>query len=97
MPAEGKLVESESKDVYLRFPTDPKDDEKDSEKGSASTPSPKKEKTKRLINLLKIQKKVRMVKIIQMNLTLHLMKTLNILPIIQAMSNQKVILAKIRK
>ena len=47
MPAEGKLVESESKDVYLRFPTDPKDDEKDSEKGSASTPSPKKEKDKK--------------------------------------------------
>lgn len=39
MPAEGKLVESKSKDVYLRFPTDPKEDKKDSEKGSETTGS----------------------------------------------------------
>lgn len=39
MPAEGKLVESKSKDVYLRFPTDPKEDKKDSEKGSETTAS----------------------------------------------------------
>ena len=39
MPAEGVLVESKSKDVYLRLPTDPKEDKKDSEKGSETTAS----------------------------------------------------------
>lgn len=47
MPAEGVLVESKSKDVYLRFPTDPKEDKKDSEKGSETTASSGEKKGKK--------------------------------------------------
>ncbi|WP_245190818.1 DUF5633 domain-containing protein [Anaerococcus jeddahensis] len=39
MPEDGKMLESTSMNVYLKLPTDPKEDKKDSEKGSETTAS----------------------------------------------------------
>lgn len=39
MPKDGVMVDSKSMNVYLKLPTDPKDDKKDSEKGSETTAS----------------------------------------------------------
>lgn len=39
MPKDGEMVDSKSMNVYLKFPTDSKEDKKDSEKGSETTAS----------------------------------------------------------
>lgn len=39
MPKDGVMVDSKSMNVYLKLPTDPKEDKKDSEKGSETTDS----------------------------------------------------------
>lgn len=39
MPKDGVMVDSKSMNVYLKLPTDPKEDKKDSEKGSETTGS----------------------------------------------------------
>lgn len=39
MPKDGEMVDSKSMNVYLKFPTDSKEDKKDSEKGSETTDS----------------------------------------------------------
>lgn len=47
MPKDGVMVDSESMNVYLKLPTDPKDDKKDSEKGSETTGSSGKKEGKK--------------------------------------------------
>lgn len=47
MPEDGEMLESTSMNVYLKLPTDPKDDKKDNEKGSETTASSGKKEGKK--------------------------------------------------
>ncbi|EGC83563.1 hypothetical protein [Anaerococcus hydrogenalis] len=56
MPKDGVMVDSKSMNVYLKLPTDSKEDKKDSEKGSETTASSGEKKVKKLVKLLMVQK-----------------------------------------